>query len=389
MPNRVNPAILLAALGCGALLLLPATAAAGNLSNSTPALVFGQVVVGAGYEESVAITNEGTDTTIEALTLTGTDPSQFEIVPAGSDCEAGLVLKEVEEGEGESCIVHIVFHPTSTGAKKATLLVESNANLIEVALEGEGIAPELSIAPSPFDFRTVAPGSASPAQTFTVANVGSSAAVVGALALTGSDRDQFQIKADTCSSSPLAEGVSCDVGVVFAPTSPGTKTAELAVPSDYPESPATVAISGTGAASPEPRPVAGGPPAGRPKPSNKFSFGKVILNRKRGTASLPVSVPGPGILVLTGKGIVARKGPGAAVVLGGAGMARLAIVPAVHREAALIRSGRAKIVARVTYTPDGGDPLTKARTIALHRRLRRIRIIRPKGPAGRRPGSGR
>jgi hypothetical protein len=70
-------------------------------------------------------------------------------------------------------------------------------------------------------------------------------------------------------------------------------------------------------------------------------------------------------------------------------MARLAIVPAVHREAALIRSGRAKIVARVTYTPDGGDPLTKARTIALHRRLRRIRIIRPKGPAGRRPGSGR
>jgi hypothetical protein len=55
-------------------------------------------------------------------------------------------------------------------------------------------------------------------------------------------------------------------------------------------------------------------------------------------------------------------------VLGGAGTVRLAIVAAGHKETTLERTGRAKLVAKVTYIPVGGDPSTKTKKIALVKR---------------------
>jgi hypothetical protein len=52
----------------------------------------------------------------------------------------------------------------------------------------------------------------------------------------------------------------------------------------------------TGAASPD------GVALDPPSPSNAFSFGKLKRNKRRGTATLIVLVPGPGELALTGKG---------------------------------------------------------------------------------------
>jgi hypothetical protein len=42
-------------------------------------------------------------------------------------------------------------------------------------------------------------------------------------------------------------------------------------------------------------------------PSNAFSFGKVKKNRKKGTATLTVIVPGPGTLTLAGKGLKPQR----------------------------------------------------------------------------------
>ena len=41
-----------------------------------------------------------------------------------------------------------------------------------------------------------------------------------------------------------------------------------------------------------------------PRPDNSFKIGKPKLNRRRGTATLPVTVPGPGTLGLRGDGVV-------------------------------------------------------------------------------------
>ena len=363
MPTRRILVIWLPAL-CGAVLLLvPAAAAAGTLSPTSGNLGFGTVPVGGGGGETITFTNSGTTTMMGTATIVGKDADQFEVEPVLSDCD-GAVLEDTE-----SCIFHVVFLPTSAGEKEATLVVTSDATNpgILVFLHGVAIAPELSISPSPFDFGTIEPGSKSPAQGFSVENVGTELAAIESAALSGSDPDQFQIEADACSSEPLGQGSECSLSVVFAPTSPGTKSATLEVPSDDPESPATVAISGTGAA-PPPAGGAASPPAqglAPAKPSNAFSFGKVVLNKSRGTASLSVKVPGPGVLVLGGKGIVARKGPGAAAVVGGSGLVRLAIAAAGRKRAALNRTGRTKVLASVTYIPNGGDPLTKSRRMGL------------------------
>jgi Cep192 domain 4 len=364
MPKRVHPAILLATLGLGVPLLVPAAATAANLSADTPLLPFGQVPLGNHDEEAVTLTNEvieeGEETKIETTAIEGADASQFEIAELGTSCEPQLPLYEEE-----TCAINVAFRPTSTGAKEATLVVESDANLspIEVTLQGEGIAPGLSVTPSPFDFGSVQAGSKSAQRTFTVKNAGSDVAVLGAVGLAGSEPGQFKVESDACSSKSLNVGAECSVGVVFAPTSAGEKSATLELPSNAPDSPAAVALSGT-APSP-PRPVQAVAPA---RPSNAFSFGKVIFNRRRGIASLPVRVPGPGSLLLGGKGLITRRGPGSALVLGGAGTARLAIVAAGRKEAALDRTGRARVVARVTYVPAGGDPSTKTKKIGLIKR---------------------
>jgi len=364
MPSRGFQAILVA-LALGAGLLVPSIAMAGNLSADTPLLAFGPVAVGSHYEEAVTLTHEAIEegeppNTIEAMTIEGADASQFEIAELGTSCEPQLRL-----AEEESCAINVAFRPTSTGAKEAKLFVESDANpgTIEVTLQGEGVAPELSITPSPFDFGSVQAGSKSAQRTFTIKNDGADVAAVGAVGLAGSEPGQFKVESDGCSSKSLNVGAECSVGVVFAPTSAGAKSATLELPSNAPDSPATVALSGTAPSPPPPAQAVA--PA---RPSNVFGFGKVIHNRRRGIASLPVRVPGPGSLLLGGKGLIARRGPGSALVLGGAGTVRLAIVAAGHKETTLERTGRAKLVAKVTYIPAGGDPLTKMKKIALVKR---------------------
>jgi hypothetical protein len=362
MPTRGYPEILMVTLGLGVLLLTPASAAAANLSADTPLLAFNQVAVGSHYEEAVTLTNEvveeGETNRIESTTIEGADASQFVIAETGTTCEPQTVLI----GE-QSCAIYVAFRPTSTGAKEAKLFVESETNPVEVTLQGEGVAPELSITPSPFDFGSVQTGSKSAPRAFTVKNVGSDVAAVGTVRLTGSEPGQFKVESDGCSSASIGVGAQCSVGVIFAPTSAGAKSATLEVPSNAPDTPATVALSGTAASPPRPAPAVA--PA---KPSNVFGFGKVIHNRRRGIASLPVRVPGPGSLLLGGKGLIARKGPGSALVLGGAGTVRLAIVAAGHKETTLDRTGQAKLVAKVTYIPAGGDPSTKTKKIALVKR---------------------
>jgi hypothetical protein len=103
-----------------------------------------------------------------------------------------------------------------------------------------------------------------------------------------------------------------------------------------------------------------------PKPSNRFSFGKLKRNKKRGTAKLAVSLPGAGTLSLSGKGVVAR----AARAISAAGSVNLLVKAKGKRKRTLDRTGKVKVRAKVTFTPTGGDPNTQAKTVKLIKRLR-------------------
>ncbi len=98
-------------------------------------------------------------------------------------------------------------------------------------------------------------------------------------------------------------------------------------------------------------------------PSNKFEFGKLKLNRKKGTATLFVQVPGAGKLLLEGKGIQkvkrnARK----------AGKVKLPVKLVGKAKRTLLKTGKAKVRAKVTFTPIGGTLRTKAKPLTLKRK---------------------
>jgi hypothetical protein len=108
-------------------------------------------------------------------------------------------------------------------------------------------------------------------------------------------------------------------------------------------------------------------------PSNLFSFGRLKLNKRKGTATLVVNLPGTGTVGLAGKGIVEvpAQGGGHASASGAvtaAGPMKLTIKAKGRTKRRLNRSGKAKVTAMVTYTPTGGAPATQSTRIKLIKR---------------------
>jgi DNA-binding beta-propeller fold protein YncE len=95
-------------------------------------------------------------------------------------------------------------------------------------------------------------------------------------------------------------------------------------------------------------------------PSNGFSFGKVKLNKKKGTATLIVTVPGPGSLTLKGSGL--KKATSSAKA---SGQVKLPVTPVGKLKKTLMGSLKAKAQAKVTFVPTGGNPLTKTKKLTL------------------------
>jgi PKD domain len=100
-------------------------------------------------------------------------------------------------------------------------------------------------------------------------------------------------------------------------------------------------------------------------PSNEFSIGRVSFNRRRGTATIEVSVPWPGQLILYGKPVrrVSRQAHRAARLK----MPIAAQGPALRR---LSRRGHVKVSLAFAFTPAGGVSLIKHKKVTLIRKLR-------------------
>jgi len=110
----------------------------------------------------------------------------------------------------------------------------------------------------------------------------------------------------------------------------------------------------------------GGGPAGTggSLPANAFSFGALKLNRKKGTATLAIEVPGPGSLTLAGK---ALKKLSRSVTA--AGEVKLSLKAKGKAKKKLDRAGSLKLNLQVTYTPLGGGANTETRKVVLKKHL--------------------
>lgn len=110
-------------------------------------------------------------------------------------------------------------------------------------------------------------------------------------------------------------------------------------------------------------PVTPLPISGKRPPSNKITLGKLKVNPKKGTATLAVSVPDAGTLVLTGKGIkkVTRH-------LNSAAKLKLPIAPVGKAKRQLARTGAAKFKLKLSFVPTGGAAGTATKSVKLSKR---------------------
>jgi hypothetical protein len=125
--------------------------------------------------------------------------------------------------------------------------------------------------------------------------------------------------------------------------------------------------AGVDAVSLSPQEVGRSPSHGSSHGSTRLDFGKLKANRRTGTAVLPVRVPGPGLLTVTGKSKV-PKGGGASVSgsealrkairpetakANGATTVRLHLRPTSLARATLVRKHELRVVLTVVYLPSG------------------------------------
>ncbi len=101
-----------------------------------------------------------------------------------------------------------------------------------------------------------------------------------------------------------------------------------------------------------------------PPPSNQFHFGKVKLNKKKGTATVAVVVPGPGSVVLASS----KKVKKASKIAKAAGTVKLLLKAKGKALRSLKRDGRVKLKAKFTFTQTGGSPASRTKVVKLIRK---------------------
>jgi hypothetical protein len=236
------------------------------LSGSPNPASFGEANVGStGPTRTITMTNSGDlPGGFFIAILSGGDVGSFQLLD--ENC-TGTPL-----GPGGSCTAQVRFQPTGPGLKSAQLsfIGDGGEGVVQVNLNGLGVAPDLAPSPRGHDFGSQAENTTGPTQLFTLANSTSGPIVMDDATITGADADQFRLASDTCLDATLAAGEACQVGVRFGPDSAGAKTAALRLSGAA--GTFTASLTGTGLAS-----------APTPKPEVSLRWGARPLHSK-GTA---------------------------------------------------------------------------------------------------------
>jgi hypothetical protein len=108
-------------------------------------------------------------------------------------------------------------------------------------------------------------------------------------------------------------------------------------------------------------------------PSNQVSLGQTKFNKENGTAIEPVTVPGPGELILGGSGLVTQRRARASAsrTVSAAGTVALLIKAKGKTKKKLNHRGKVKVKATISFTPSGGQTASVTKAFKLRKTLRR------------------
>ena len=200
--------------------------------------LFGDQFVGTTSKvHSVTITNCGTAT----LFITNIVSSTSEYIVSSGACSNDSILA------GGTCAFGVSFAPTNSGSRSGTLTINDNAlgSPHHVSLSGTGVPPvPLVCVAGTLAFGNQFVGSTS-SESVTITNCGLGTLVVSNAFITGVNSNDFAIVTPPSCPSVVPNG-ACNIGITFAPTTNGLRTAQLVITNSAPSSPDTVSLSGTG-----------------------------------------------------------------------------------------------------------------------------------------------
>jgi len=219
-----------------------------DISVSPLSYDFSSIDAGTESSANFFISNKGTSAlTISTVRITGTDADEFGIQNdpcSGSSLESSGI-----------CIVKALFSPHSGGSKTANLEIlsdDQDTPAFTISLSGTGLQqtadePDISATPLLYDFGSVTAGTTSSAYTFEISNKGTAELVINTITLKGINETGFSIEVNECAGQSLAPSSSCSIQAVFAPFSEGSKTADIEITSNDPDTAVlTISLSGNG-----------------------------------------------------------------------------------------------------------------------------------------------
>jgi hypothetical protein len=106
-------------------------------------------------------------------------------------------------------------------------------------------APAVGLSPTSLGFGNEPVGVASSAQTITLTNKGNASLTISGFSVTGTNSADFTANTSACPAT-LAAAASCNISVTFNPSGVGSRTATLSIADNAPNTPQTVALSGSG-----------------------------------------------------------------------------------------------------------------------------------------------
>jgi parallel beta-helix repeat protein len=215
---------------------------------------FGSKGTGTNTDQQFTLENLGdADLTLSGtpiITITGTNADQFSVQTQPTTPVAGP----------DSTTFTLRFSPTSSGAKVAAISIGNNdadENPYDISLAGTGAEPEINITDGTnpiadggtFAFGPHDDGTNTP-QVFTIENSGTVDLTLSGspiITITGTDAGQFNVSAQP--TTPIVASGNVNFTLQFSPTSPGAKTAAIAIGNnDSTENPYNIALTGTGLA---------------------------------------------------------------------------------------------------------------------------------------------
>ncbi len=216
---------------------LTGTGTAPAVSFSASTITFGGQAVGSSSPPSgVSLFNTGNALlSISSITITGANAGDFSQT---NTCGVSVAA-------GGSCNINVVFTPTASGTRTATVSIADNVtgSPQSISLTGTGTTggPAATISPLSLTFASQNLLTTSAAQTVTLTNTGAAAMSITSIVASG---DYAQT--NNCGAS-LAAAAKCTINITFSPSWTGSRAGYITFSDNDPSTLQTVTLNGTGA----------------------------------------------------------------------------------------------------------------------------------------------